>query len=87
MVAKLMEQNPGLKIEIAGHTDNKGSDSYNQKLSQGRAEAVRDYLVTKWISGKRVLATGYGESEPETSNDTEEGRQINRRVEFKVLEN
>ena len=87
MVAKLMEQNPDLKIEIAGHTDNKGSDQYNQKLSQGRAEAVRSYLITKWISGKRVLAHGYGESEPETDNSTDEGRQINRRVEFKVLEN
>ena len=87
MVAKLMEQNPDLKIEIAGHTDNKGSDSYNQKLSQGRAEAVRSYLISKWISGKRILAHGYGESEPETGNDTDEGRQINRRVEFKVLEN
>ncbi|MCG8323508.1 MAG: OmpA family protein [Cytophagales bacterium] len=87
MVAKLMEQNPGLKIEIAGHTDNKGSDVYNKKLSQGRAEAVRSYLIGKWISGKRILANGYGESAPETSNNTDEGRQINRRVEFKVLEN
>ena len=87
MVAKLMEQNPGLKIEIAGHTDNKGSDVYNKKLSQGRAEAVRSYLMGKWISGKRILANGYGESRPETSNDTDKGRQVNRRVEFKVLEN
>lgn len=86
-VVKLLEQNPGLKIEIAGHTDNKGSDIYNKNLSQGRAEAVRSYLVSKWVSNKRVLAQGYGEEMPEVSNESDEGRQINRRVEFKVLSN
>ncbi|MDN5213600.1 OmpA family protein [Fulvivirgaceae bacterium BMA12] len=86
-VVKMMEQNPKLKIEIAGHTDSKGSDTYNQNLSQGRAEAVKDYLVTNWIPANRIMAHGYGESMPETTNETDEGRQINRRVEFKVLEN
>ncbi|MDN5203757.1 OmpA family protein [Fulvivirgaceae bacterium BMA10] len=86
-VAKLMDENPGLKIEIAGHTDSKGSDDYNLKLSQGRAQAVKDYLVTQWVSEQRIIAKGYGESKPETTNDTDEGRQINRRVEFTVLDN
>ncbi len=86
-VVKMLEDNPDIKIEIAGHTDNKGSDTYNRNLSQGRAEAVRDYLLSKWVSDKRVVATGYGEDKPEVSNNTEEGRQTNRRVEFKVLSN
>lgn len=84
-VVDMMNTNPKLEIEIAGHTDNKGSDSYNQTLSQGRAEAVREYVVNQGIGGDRITAVGYGESKPETSNDTEEGRQINRRVEFTVL--
>lgn len=86
-VVKMLEDNPDIKIEIAGHTDNKGSDIYNKNLSQGRAEAVRSYLLSKWISDKRVIATGYGEEMPEVTNDTDEGRQTNRRVEFKVISN
>jgi OOP family OmpA-OmpF porin len=81
----MMNTNENLEIEISGHTDDKGSDDYNQKLSQGRAEAVREYVVEQGIDGNRISAVGYGESKPETSNDTEEGRQINRRVEFTVL--
>lgn len=84
-VVEMMTTNVNLEIEIAGHTDDKGSDTYNQELSQGRAEAVRGYIVDQGIEGNRISAVGYGESKPETSNDTEEGRQINRRVEFTVL--
>jgi outer membrane protein OmpA-like peptidoglycan-associated protein len=86
-VVQLLENNPNIKIEIAGHTDNKGSDTYNTNLSQGRAESVRKFLVKNWIEGERIQAKGYGESQPETENESEEGRQINRRVEFRVLEN
>lgn len=86
-VAELLEQNSGLIIEIGGHTDDKGSDDYNERLSQGRAEAVREYLMGKWIEPTRVSARGYGESKPEVPNDSEENQQINRRVEFTILQN
>lgn len=86
-VAELLEQNPRLFIEIGGHTDDKGSDAYNEQLSQGRAEAVREYLTGKWIEAERITAKGYGESKPEVLNDSEENRQINRRVEFTILKN
>ena len=86
-VIALMEQNPGLIIEIGGHTDDKGSDEYNAKLSQGRAEAVRQYITGQFIEPGRVSARGYGESRPEVANSTDENRQINRRVEFTILQN
>lgn len=86
-VVELLEQNSRLFIEIGGHTDDKGSDEYNEKLSQGRAEAVRAYLTSKWIEPERVTAKGYGESKPEVDNDSDENRQINRRVEFTILGN
>ncbi len=86
-VVEMMEQNPELKIEIGGHTDSRGSDDYNQQLSQGRAEAVREYLLQHLVEAERVTATGYGETQPEVDNDTEENMQINRRVAFVVLEN
>ncbi len=86
-VVELLEQNSGLFIEIGGHTDDKGSDDYNERLSQGRAEAVREYLMGKWIEPARVTARGYGESKPEVPNDSEENQQVNRRVEFTILQN
>lgn len=86
-VVDLMNENSGLVIEIAGHTDDKGSDEYNETLSQGRADAVRDYIIEQGIDEDRITAVGYGESKPEVSNETDEGRQQNRRVEFTVLEN
>jgi OOP family OmpA-OmpF porin len=86
-VVELMEQNPGLIIEIGGHTDDKGSDEYNEKLSQGRSEAVREYILSQFIEPNRVTAKGYGESKPEVANDTDDNRQINRRVEFTILQN
>jgi len=85
-VYKLLEDTPTLKIEMSGHTDNIGSASYNQKLSEERAKAVVDYLVRKGISADRLTYKGYGMTQPVASNDTEDGRQQNRRTEFKVVE-
>lgn len=69
-------------VEIAGHTDNRGSDKYNLHLSQHRAAAVRTYLISKGISADRLTAKGYGESQPVADNNTDEGRFKNRRVEL-----
>jgi outer membrane protein OmpA-like peptidoglycan-associated protein len=86
-VVELMEQNPTLRIEIAGHTDEKGSEEYNKNLSQGRAEAVVAYIVGNFIDSNRIVAKGYGEGKPQVTNNSEANRQINRRVEFTILEN
>ena len=84
-VLKLMSTNPGLRIEISGHSDNIGSYAYNQKLSEQRAKAVVDYLVDLGIDSARLEYTGYASSQPVATNNTEEGRAQNRRVEFKIL--
>jgi len=84
-VADFLKRNPAVEIEIAGHTDSKGSDEYNNNLSQGRSQSVVDYLVTQGIDGYRLQAHGYGESKPIDTNDTEAGQANNRRVEFTVL--
>lgn len=84
-VVDFLKRNPTVSIEISGHTDSKGSDTYNQTLSQGRSQAVVDYLISQGIDASRLEAHGYGESKPIDSNDTEEGRANNRRVEFTVL--
>ena len=81
----LLNAYPEMRIEIGGHTDGKGSDSYNQRLSENRAKAVSDYLISKGVSEKRLQYKGYGKNQPIDSNDTEEGRANNRRVEFKIL--
>lgn len=81
----LLTANPGMKIEISGHTDNMGSKSHNQKLSENRAKAVYDYLITKNINANRMTYKGYGDSLPIADNATEEGRSLNRRTEFKVI--
>ena len=73
------------KIEIGGHTDNVGSNTDNLKLSQQRAEAIRQYLIKKGIQPSRVIAKGYGASEPVADNSTDDGRQKNRRTEVKIL--
>jgi OmpA-OmpF porin, OOP family len=86
-VVEMLEQNPNLQIEIGGHTDSRGSDTYNAELSQGRADAVRAYLTKNWVEPERVSSLGYGESKPEVPNDSEENMQINRRVEFTILKN
>ena len=85
-VTDFLEKNSELRIEISGHTDNVGSADYNQRLSEGRAKAVVEYLVTKGIESSRLEFMGYGFEQPIASNDTEEGRAANRRVEFKVME-
>lgn len=80
------EMNATRRIKIVGHTDNVGKDAANQKLSEGRAKAVREALIERGIDGARIEAEGKGESQPIDTNDTEEGRQNNRRVEIVVLE-
>ncbi|MBI3501907.1 MAG: PD40 domain-containing protein [Bacteroidetes bacterium] len=84
-IVKLLKDKPEIHVEISGHTDNKGNEKQNQKLSQSRASAVMDYLVKKGISKTRLAAKGYGMSQPVASNDTDAGRQLNRRVEMKIL--
>mgnify|MGYP000215212026 CR=1 FL=1 len=84
-VYDFMLKNPNIKIKIAGHTDNVGSKTFNQNLSEKRAKAVADYLISKGIDKKRIQTIGYGMDKPIASNETEEGRQQNRRVEFIIL--
>ena len=80
-----LKSNPNMKIRIMGHTDNVGKDEANQKLSEGRANAVRDELIQRGVPAERIEAIGYGESRPIDTNDTEEGRQNNRRVEIEIV--
>ncbi len=82
----LLKDKPDIKVEISGHTDNTGSDKLNMKLSNHRAKAAINYLVNKGLSKSRFIAKGYGKDQPIASNDTDEGRQLNRRVEMKILE-
>lgn len=86
-MVEYMNARPGEKIEIAGHTDNIGSDESNLKLSQERAEAIRTFLVSKGIKAEKIAAKGYGASQPVADNSTEQGRQKNRRTEVRILEN
>jgi OOP family OmpA-OmpF porin len=80
-----MKHRETIRIEIAGHTDNVGKDADNLKLSQQRAEAIRNYVLKKGIQPARVIAKGYGAALPIADNSTEEGRQKNRRTEVKIL--
>lgn len=82
----LLNKNPYMKIELSGHTDSKGSDNYNQKLSYTRVKAVYEHLISQGISSKRLQYRSYGASQPIADNETDEGRAKNRRVEFKILE-
>ena len=75
---------PEASISIEGHTDSQGPDVYNQDLSERRASAVVDYLVSQGIDATRLSAVGYGETNPIADNETREGRAINRRIEFSV---
>ncbi|MFH1755378.1 MAG: OmpA family protein, partial [Candidatus Latescibacterota bacterium] len=86
-IGGILREWPDLQIEVGGHTDSQGSDKYNQKLSERRAKAVIDYLSAKFprLSAGNLTAKGYGEGTPIVSNDTDEGRAQNRRVEFIVL--
>jgi len=81
----LMSNHPAMMVEIAGHTDNTGTDEHNNKLSMDRANAVRTFLLKKGIRPDRIRARGYGRTKPSSSNQTEAGRQKNRRVEFTIL--
>ncbi|MCM1035692.1 MAG: OmpA family protein [Paludibacter sp.] len=80
-----LDSNKNLNVRIIGHTDNIGSDAANQRLSEGRADAVRDDLIKRGIAPERLQTEGRGESQPIDTNDTEEGRQNNRRVEIEIL--
>ncbi len=84
-VADILQANPSLKVEIQGHTDSIGSAEYNMALSKRRAQAVADYLASHGISADRLTVVGMGESQPIASNDTEEGRARNRRVQIKPM--
>jgi len=84
-VVQLLKENPGIEIEMSAHTDSKGADDYNYRLSDDRARSVREYIVSKGIDEKRIVSQGYGETKPVSTNETDEGRQLNRRVEFKII--
>lgn len=84
-LAKSMQNNPETNITIIGHTDDTGSDAYNQSLSERRAAAVRDYTVAQGVSSSRLTTIGKGESEPIADNTTEAGRAQNRRVEIVIV--
>lgn len=85
-VGTILRDNPNIKIRIEGHTDSRGSDSYNLRLSDGRANAVREWLVGFGIDPSRMTSVGRGEREPIDTNSTSQGRQNNRRVEFDIVE-
>jgi len=84
-LTQLLKDMPKLKIEISGHTDNVGSASYNQRLSENRAKSVVEYLISKGIDKTRLEFKGYGFEKPIASNDDDAGRQLNRRTEFKII--
>lgn len=84
--AQVMTEHGGISVNVEGHTDSVGSDAYNQGLSERRARAVVEYLVGKGIDSSRLSSVGYGESRPATTNDTDEGRAQNRRVDLIVAE-
>ena len=85
VLADVLRRYPQLRIEVGGHTDNRGSDAINDPLSQRRAESVVEYLVSQGVGRSRLSAVGYGERRPVADNGTETGRALNRRVEFTVL--
>ncbi len=80
-----LQENPNVKIEIAGHTDNIGSSEYNLELSRKRAESVKIYLINRQIPEYRLVSKGYGASQPIAPNSTPEGQKTNRRIEFRIL--
>jgi outer membrane protein OmpA-like peptidoglycan-associated protein len=85
-LADFLVNNPAVRIEIGGHTDNQGSAAYNQGLSLRRAQAVQKYLAQKGISSNRMEVKGYGDTRPVASNEQEEGRALNRRTEVKIIQ-
>ncbi len=85
-LANFLLDNPSVKIHVVGHTDAVGTDEANQILSEGRANSVRNDLIKRGVAAERITAEGKGEKEPVADNDTEEGRQLNRRVEFTITD-
>lgn len=85
-VAAALARQPDIKVALQGHTDSRGADAYNLRLSDQRAKAVRDYLISSGIDAGRMTAAGFGETMPVADNATDEGRELNRRVELKVVE-
>jgi len=85
-VAQFINENPGIKILIEGHTDDQGSDDYNMELSERRARAVYEFLINYEISPSALTYAGYGESRPIEENDSEKSRSLNRRIEFSIVE-
>jgi outer membrane protein OmpA-like peptidoglycan-associated protein len=83
-ISGIVVSHPGLKLEVEGHTDSVGGEEYNQRLSENRAAAVRDYLIQQGVKSDTITARGFGESQPAVSNDTAAGKQQNRRVELIV---
>ncbi len=83
----ILDKYPDTDIAILGHTDNKGSAKYNQKLSERRARAVSNYLISQNVASRRLTTTGFGDTQPKYSNDDESGRSQNRRVEFAITAN
>ncbi len=83
-VVSFLKENPTVKLTVEGHTDNVGSPSYNKNLSQKRAESVASFLIEKGIEKSRLKSLGFGESQPVATNETEEGRALNRRTELKI---
>lgn len=83
-VAKIMNDYPQTRVMVAGHTDSVGSNESNQKLSERRANAVKNLLVNNGVNANRIVAKGYGETQPIASNDTAAGRQQNRRVKITI---
>jgi outer membrane protein OmpA-like peptidoglycan-associated protein len=84
-IVQFLSENPQIRVEISGHTDNTGNSQYNQQLSEKRAKSVYSYLIEKGIQPQRLFSKGFGSTKPITANDTEEGRQQNRRIEFTIL--
>ena len=84
-LAKALKDNPELKIQLVGHTDNVGSEKFNLRLSQYRAQTMKDYLVSKGVEQSRIMTEGRGMKEPLNDNSTEEKRALNRRVELTIL--
>lgn len=81
----LMKRQQSIKIEVAGHTDNSGLAEKNLQLSQDRAQSVKNYLVSKGILASRITVNGYGDTEPVSDNETEEGKLLNRRTEIRII--
>ena len=84
-VADVLIRNADMVVRIEGHTDSRGSDKYNKRLSQDRANSVQKYLVGQAVPAARMTAVGLGEEQPIESNDSEDGRAKNRRVEFHIV--